>query len=87
MKATIHARPQRPAAVRTALRDTSGGGRAGRRANACLALAMAHDGAEITTVEGPADRKTDGSAANDEDGAGLHPLQDAFLAYDAFQCG
>jgi xanthine dehydrogenase YagT iron-sulfur-binding subunit len=48
---------------------------------------MAHDGAEITTVEGLADRKTDGSAANDEDGAGLHPLQDAFLAYDAFQCG
>ena len=28
VKATIHARPQRPAAIRTALRDTSGGGRA-----------------------------------------------------------
>jgi xanthine dehydrogenase YagT iron-sulfur-binding subunit len=52
----------------------------GRRANACLALAMAHDGAEITTVEVLADRKTGGSAANDEDGAGLQPLQDAFLA-------
>jgi 2Fe-2S iron-sulfur cluster binding domain len=32
----------------------------GRRANACLALAVAHDGAEITTVEGPADRSTGG---------------------------
>jgi xanthine dehydrogenase YagT iron-sulfur-binding subunit len=57
----------------------------GRRANACLALAVAHDGAEITTVEGLADGNTGGSAG--DDGAGLHPLQDAFLAYDAFQCG
>jgi xanthine dehydrogenase YagT iron-sulfur-binding subunit len=47
----------------------------GRRANACLALAVAHDGAGITTVEGLAD------------GAGLHPLQEAFVRYDAFQCG
>jgi xanthine dehydrogenase YagT iron-sulfur-binding subunit len=57
----------------------------GRRANACLALAVALDGAEIMTVEGLADGNTDGSAG--DDGAGLHPLQDAFLAYDAFQCG
>jgi xanthine dehydrogenase YagT iron-sulfur-binding subunit len=47
----------------------------GRRANACLALAVACDGAEITTVEGLAD------------GAEPHPLQAAFLALDAFQCG
>jgi xanthine dehydrogenase YagT iron-sulfur-binding subunit len=47
----------------------------GRRANACLALAVAHDGAEITTVEGLAD---DGE---------LHPLQAAFMELDAFQCG
>jgi xanthine dehydrogenase YagT iron-sulfur-binding subunit len=47
----------------------------GRRANACLALAVAHDGAEITTVEGLA-----------EDGR-LHPLQQAFIDHDAFQCG
>ena len=47
----------------------------GRRANACLALAVAHDGAGITTVEGLAD------------GAGLHPLQEAFIRHDAFQCG
>lgn len=58
----------------------------GRRANACLALAVAHDGAEITTVEGLAERKRDGSADSDE-AAGLHPLQDAFVRYDAFQCG
>ena len=47
----------------------------GRRANACLALAVAHDGAEITTA--------DGLAAGGE----LHPVQQAFLAQDAFQCG
>ncbi len=62
----------------------------GRRANACLALAVAHDGAEITTVEGLADGNTDSDAdvsADGDEGAGLHPLQDAFLRYDAFQCG
>jgi xanthine dehydrogenase YagT iron-sulfur-binding subunit len=47
----------------------------GRRANACLALAVAHDGAEITTVEGLAPE------------GGLHPLQRAFIEHDAFQCG
>ena len=46
----------------------------GRRANACLALA-AHDGAEIVTIEGLAQN---GSP---------HPLQDAFVEHDAFQCG
>ncbi len=46
----------------------------GRRANSCLALAVAHGGAEIVTVEG---------LAQDE----LHPLQQAFLELDAFQCG
>ncbi|TDB97871.1 2Fe-2S iron-sulfur cluster-binding protein [Actinomadura sp. 7K534] len=47
----------------------------GRRANSCLALAVAHDGAEIVTVEGLA-----------EDGR-LSPLQEAFIEQDAFQCG
>jgi xanthine dehydrogenase YagT iron-sulfur-binding subunit len=47
----------------------------GRRANACLLLAVAVDGREITTVEGLAD------------GEELHPLQAAFIAHDAFQCG
>ena len=47
----------------------------GRRANACLALAVAHDGADLVTVEG--------LAAGDE----LHPLQVAFIEHDAFQCG
>jgi xanthine dehydrogenase YagT iron-sulfur-binding subunit len=47
----------------------------GRRANACLALAVAHDGAEIVTVEG---------LASDSE---LHPLQRAFVEHDAFQCG
>ncbi len=47
----------------------------GRRVNCCLTLAIAHQGAEITTIEGLAD------------GAELHPLQRAFIEYDAFQCG
>jgi xanthine dehydrogenase YagT iron-sulfur-binding subunit len=42
----------------------------GRRANACLALAVAHDGAEVVTVEGLD-----------------HPIQQAFVEHDAFQCG
>jgi xanthine dehydrogenase YagT iron-sulfur-binding subunit len=47
----------------------------GRRVNACLALAVSHDGAEILTIEGLS-----------ESGA-LHPVQAAFIAHDAFQCG
>ena len=47
----------------------------GRRINACLSLAMQHDGDEITTIEGI------GQPTN------LHPLQAAFIAEDAFQCG
>jgi xanthine dehydrogenase YagT iron-sulfur-binding subunit len=47
----------------------------GRRANSCLALAVAQDGAVITTVEGLAENGT------------LHPLQAAFIERDAFQCG
>jgi xanthine dehydrogenase YagT iron-sulfur-binding subunit len=47
----------------------------GRRVNACLALAVAHDGAEIVTVEGLAQNGS------------LHPLQAAFVEHDGFQCG
>ncbi len=47
----------------------------GRRINACLTLAVMHDGAELTTIEGLAD------------GGALHPLQQAFIDTDAFQCG
>jgi xanthine dehydrogenase YagT iron-sulfur-binding subunit len=47
----------------------------GRRVNSCLTLAVMKDGADITTIEGLA-----------RDGA-LHPLQQAFIDHDAFQCG
>ena len=47
----------------------------GRRMNACLALALSHDGASITTVEGLAQ------------GEDLHPVQAAFIRHDGFQCG
>jgi xanthine dehydrogenase YagT iron-sulfur-binding subunit len=47
----------------------------GRRVNSCLTLAIMKDGAHITTIEGLA---ADGT---------LHPLQQAFIDHDAFQCG
>ncbi len=47
----------------------------GRRINACLTLAVMQEGREILTIEGLA-----------RDGA-LHPLQQAFIAHDALQCG
>ncbi|WP_172327571.1 (2Fe-2S)-binding protein [Mangrovicoccus sp. HB161399] len=47
----------------------------GRRLNACLSLAVQQDGADIVTIEGLA---PEGS---------LHPVQEAFLEHDAFQCG
>lgn len=46
-----------------------------RRINSCMTLAVMQDGAEITTVEG--------LVHNDA----LHPLQQAFIDHDAFQCG
>ena len=47
----------------------------GRRVNSCLALAVSNDGAEVLTIEGLAQ------------GEVLHPVQAAFIAHDAFQCG
>jgi len=47
----------------------------GRRINSCLTLAIAHEGDEITTIEGIAH------------GAELAAMQEAFLTHDAFQCG
>ena len=47
----------------------------GRRINSCLTLAVMHDGDDITTIEGlgTPDR--------------LHPMQQAFLDHDGYQCG
>ncbi|MFF7710035.1 2Fe-2S iron-sulfur cluster-binding protein [Pseudomonas sp. NPDC007930] len=47
----------------------------GRRVNACLSLALMHEGDAITTVEGL------GSPEQ------LHPMQAAFVEHDAYQCG
>jgi xanthine dehydrogenase YagT iron-sulfur-binding subunit len=47
----------------------------GRRIVSCLTLAVMHDGAEITTIEGLSHNGR------------LHPLQQAFIDEDAFQCG
>ena len=47
----------------------------GRRINACLALAASYADAQITTIEGIGTPEA------------LHPLQDAFVRYDALQCG
>ncbi|MDX6324987.1 MAG: xanthine dehydrogenase YagT iron-sulfur-binding subunit [Nocardioidaceae bacterium] len=47
----------------------------GLRVNSCLVLAVAADGATVTTIEGLAD------------GDRLHPMQQAFVDHDALQCG
>jgi xanthine dehydrogenase YagT iron-sulfur-binding subunit len=47
----------------------------GRRVNACMVLAVQADGREVTTIEGLAQ------------GDVLHPVQQAFIDHDGFQCG
>ncbi|HTI01573.1 MAG TPA: aldehyde dehydrogenase iron-sulfur subunit PaoA [Acidisoma sp.] len=47
----------------------------GRRINSCLSLAVMHDGAQVTTIEGL------GQPGH------LHPMQAAFIAHDGYQCG
>ena len=47
----------------------------GRRINACMTLAVMHEGQEITTIEGL------------EVGETVHPVQAAFIEHDALQCG
>jgi xanthine dehydrogenase YagT iron-sulfur-binding subunit len=47
----------------------------GKRINSCMTLAIMKDGSEVTTIEGLA-----------QNGA-LHPVQQAFIDHDAFQCG
>jgi xanthine dehydrogenase YagT iron-sulfur-binding subunit len=47
----------------------------GERINSCLALAVQYEGREIVTIEGLADS------------AALHPMQQAFIEHDGFQCG
>ncbi|WP_240634582.1 MULTISPECIES: (2Fe-2S)-binding protein [Streptomyces] len=49
----------------------------GRRINSCLALAALYDQKEITTIEG----------LSQDSETGLHPLQQAFVDHDGFQCG
>lgn len=52
----------------------------GKRINSCLTLAVMKEGASITTIEG--------LATEDENATlQLHPLQDAFIQHDAYQCG
>jgi xanthine dehydrogenase YagT iron-sulfur-binding subunit len=47
----------------------------GRRINSCLSLAVMHEGAEITTIEGLGTPNK------------LHPMQAAFVKHDGYQCG
>lgn len=47
----------------------------GKRVLSCLSLAVAQEGKDITTIEGIAD------------GDNLHPMQQAFIKHDGFQCG
>jgi xanthine dehydrogenase YagT iron-sulfur-binding subunit len=52
----------------------------GQRVNACLTLAMTTEGSQITTIEGLAIGDNPASAQ-------LHPMQEAFIKHDSFQCG
>jgi len=52
----------------------------GQRVNSCLSLAVMEEGKKITTIEGLA---KGGTGAN----AQLHPMQEAFIKHDGFQCG
>jgi len=47
----------------------------GRRINSCLSLALMHDGDAITTIEGLGTPEL------------MHPMQQAFIDHDGFQCG
>lgn len=47
----------------------------GRRINSCLTLAVMHEGDDITTIEGIGTPER------------LHPIQQAFIEHDGFQCG
>ena len=47
----------------------------GRRINSCLTLAVMHDGAKVTTIEGLGNKDQ------------LHPMQAAFVKHDGYQCG
>ena len=47
----------------------------GKRINSCLSLAVMNEGKKITTIEGLAN------------GDKLHPMQEAFIKHDGFQCG
>jgi xanthine dehydrogenase YagT iron-sulfur-binding subunit len=47
----------------------------GNRINSCLTLAVMHDGRQVTTIEGIGTSEK------------LHPLQEAFIKHDGFQCG
>jgi len=47
----------------------------GRRINSCLTLAVMHEGAQVTTIEGLGTPQA------------MHPLQAAFVKHDGYQCG
>lgn len=47
----------------------------GRRINSCLSLAVMHEGAQVTTIEGLGTPQR------------MHPMQAAFVKHDGYQCG
>lgn len=55
----------------------------GQRVNACLTLAMTTEGCKVTTIEGLAEEGRDAVSPTGK----LHPMQEAFIKHDGFQCG
>ena len=53
----------------------------GKRINSCMTLAIMQEGNQITTIEGLAQKNAESGEEK------LHPLQQAFIDHDAFQCG
>lgn len=59
----------------------------GRRATTCLTFLVANDGAEVTTAAGLAALAGDDATPASGDDPALHPVAQAFLDNDGFQCG
>ncbi|MFD1912908.1 2Fe-2S iron-sulfur cluster-binding protein [Halodurantibacterium flavum] len=59
----------------------------GERVLSCLTLAVQADGCRVTTIEGLGEGLGEGLAEGPAGDAAMHPMQEAFIEHDGFQCG